>query len=49
MRFDRLLAGLLAGLADQLGRHEQIQQLQGVIGRGGLQRVTVATSVAIRR
>jgi hypothetical protein len=38
MRFDRLLVGLLAGLADQLGGHEQIQQLQGVIGRGGLQR-----------
>src|SRR5450759_3728704 len=33
----RALVGLAPGLADQLGDHQQVQQLQGVIGCGGLQ------------
>jgi hypothetical protein len=49
MAAHRLLVGLPVRLAQQLGGYQQIEQLQGVIDRPGLQLTTVASSVASRR
>jgi hypothetical protein len=46
---DLFLLRLPLGLADQLGDHEQVEQLQAVVDGPGLQVIKVASSVASRR